>query len=42
VLCQIRAELPDLERRGVRWIEVGVAEAPGWEDTVRAWKDPEE
>jgi tRNA(Ile)-lysidine synthetase-like protein len=20
----------------------GVAEAPGWEDTVRAWKDPEE
>jgi 6-pyruvoyltetrahydropterin/6-carboxytetrahydropterin synthase len=29
VLCQIRAELPDLERRGVRWIEVGVAEAPG-------------
>jgi 6-pyruvoyl-tetrahydropterin synthase len=29
VLSQIRGELPDLERRGVRWIEVGVAEAPG-------------
>jgi 6-pyruvoyl-tetrahydropterin synthase len=29
VLSQIRAELPNLERRGVRWIEVGVAEAPG-------------
>jgi 6-pyruvoyltetrahydropterin/6-carboxytetrahydropterin synthase len=29
VLSRIRAELPDLERRGVRSIEVGVAEAPG-------------
>lgn len=29
LLGQIRGELPDLERRGVRWVEVGVAEAPG-------------
>jgi len=29
LLAQLRAELPDLERRGVRAIEVGVAEAPG-------------
>ena len=29
VLSQIRAEFPDLEHRGVRSIEVGVAEAPG-------------
>lgn len=29
VLTQIGAELPDLLRRGARWIEVGVGEAPG-------------
>ena len=29
VLSRVRAELPDLQRRGVRSIEVGVAEAPG-------------
>jgi 6-pyruvoyl-tetrahydropterin synthase len=29
VLARLRAELPDLSRRGVRAIEVGVAEAPG-------------
>ena len=29
VLGELRTELPDLERRGVRAIEVGVAEAPG-------------
>jgi 6-pyruvoyl-tetrahydropterin synthase len=29
VLSQIRFELPDLKRRGARWVEVGVAEAPG-------------
>lgn len=29
LLAQLRGELPDLERRGVRWVEVGVAEAPG-------------
>jgi 6-pyruvoyltetrahydropterin/6-carboxytetrahydropterin synthase len=29
VLGRIQAELPDLQRRGVRRIEVGVAEAPG-------------
>jgi len=29
VLGEVRAELPDLERRGVRVLEVGVAEAPG-------------
>jgi dihydroneopterin triphosphate aldolase (PTPS-III) / 6-pyruvoyltetrahydropterin synthase len=29
VLSELRAELPDLERRGARSIEVGVAEAPG-------------
>jgi 6-pyruvoyl-tetrahydropterin synthase len=29
VLDQIGVELPDLTRRGARWIEVGVGEAPG-------------
>jgi hypothetical protein len=29
VLGELRAELPDLDRRGVRTLEVGVAEAPG-------------
>ena len=29
VLSQIQLELPDLQHRGVRWMEVGVAEAPG-------------
>lgn len=29
VLARLRTELPDLERRGVRSLEVGVAEAPG-------------
>ncbi len=29
VLGRIVEELPDLERRGVRWVEVGVGEAPG-------------
>ncbi len=29
VLGELRREMPDLERRGVRAIEVGVAEAPG-------------
>ena len=29
VLGELRAELPDLEGRGVHWVEVGVAEAPG-------------
>ena len=29
VLGELRAELPDLDRRGVRALEVGVAEAPG-------------
>lgn len=29
VLRRIRAELPDLERRGAQWVEVGVGEAPG-------------
>jgi len=29
VSSALRAELPDLQQRGVRWIEVGIAEAPG-------------
>lgn len=29
LLTQICGELPDIERRGARWVEVGVAEAPG-------------
>jgi len=29
VLSEIRAELPDLQRRGAKSMEVGVAEAPG-------------
>jgi len=29
VLVQLRAELPDLARRGVRAVEVGIGEAPG-------------
>jgi len=29
VMGELRAELPDLDRRGVRTLEVGVAEAPG-------------
>lgn len=29
VLRRMRAELPDLHRRGVEWLAVGVAEAPG-------------
>lgn len=29
VLSRLREELPDLARRGVDWVEVGVAEAPG-------------
>lgn len=29
LLVEIGRELPDLRRRGARWIEVGVAEAPG-------------
>jgi 6-pyruvoyltetrahydropterin/6-carboxytetrahydropterin synthase len=29
LLAELGKELPDLERRGVRWLEVGVAEAPG-------------
>jgi dihydroneopterin triphosphate aldolase (PTPS-III) / 6-pyruvoyltetrahydropterin synthase len=29
VLERLRVELPDLKARGVRWLEVGVAEAPG-------------
>lgn len=29
VLSAVRTELPDLGSRGVRWIEVGIAEAPG-------------
>ncbi len=29
LLAELRAELPDLEQRGVRAVEVGVAEAPG-------------
>ncbi len=29
VLGELAKELPDLKKRGARWIEVGVAEAPG-------------
>ena len=29
VLGRLGAELPDLADRGIRWVEVGVAEAPG-------------
>jgi dihydroneopterin triphosphate aldolase (PTPS-III) / 6-pyruvoyltetrahydropterin synthase len=35
VLGRLREELPDLRRRGVRCVEVGVAEAPGQIATCR-------